>query len=94
MKTFRNLPGDFTSLPGNIITALHEDHQGVLWVGTTAGLSRFNPVDETFTMCSAKPGDPPSLSHNLVNYVHEDRDRQTKTFTRCGISRAIRTSRF
>ncbi len=76
IKTFRNLPGDSTSLPSNIITALHEDRQGVLWVGTTMGLSHFSPLDETFTSYSAKPGDPQSLSHNLINYIHEDRDGQ------------------
>lgn len=76
MRTFRNLPGDSTSLPSNIITALHEDRQGGLWIGTTMGLSRFDRFSETFTTYSSKPGDPQSLSHNVVNYIHEDRGGQ------------------
>lgn len=76
IKTFRNLPGDSTSLPSNIITAFHVDRQGVLWVGTPMGLSRYNDDNETFTSYVAKPGDARSLSHNLINFVYEDRDGQ------------------
>jgi len=76
MTTFRNLPGDSTSLPSNIITAIHEDQQGVLWVGTNAGLSCFNRLEETFTSYTSKPGNPQSIGYNLVNYIFDDKDGQ------------------
>ncbi|MDG5767518.1 two-component regulator propeller domain-containing protein [Balneolales bacterium ANBcel1] len=35
-------------LPGNMVHAILEDDQGLLWLSTNSGLARFNPERETF----------------------------------------------
>ncbi len=56
-------------LPHNWITALYEDPQGNIWIGTAGGLARLNrsnPGAETFTVFAHEPGNPHSLSGNYV----------------------------
>jgi signal transduction histidine kinase/ligand-binding sensor domain-containing protein len=46
---YRHRPGDEGSLPTNGVDCLREDAQGRVWLGTPAGLSRFDDSSETFT---------------------------------------------
>jgi ligand-binding sensor domain-containing protein len=39
---YRRIPGDTASLISNQVTAIGEDHSGALWIGTRAGLDRFD----------------------------------------------------
>jgi ligand-binding sensor domain-containing protein len=41
--------------PG-IVTTIGEDQQGILWVGTTQGLNRYEPVTGTFTQVLQNQG--------------------------------------
>jgi diguanylate cyclase (GGDEF)-like protein len=52
---YTSRPGDPRSLPHIRVLALYEDTKGVLWVGTRAGLARFNPLTNDFTQV-AVPG--------------------------------------
>ncbi len=70
-KIFRFNPRDTTSLARNYIEALYEDKEGVLWVGTKGGLSRFNRTSETFTNFRAD-GKPQSLSNAYVTSIVDD----------------------
>jgi ligand-binding sensor domain-containing protein len=47
-KSYKNIPGDQSSLFSNKITALHFDPSGKLWVGTKDGLARFDPHTNKF----------------------------------------------
>ena len=49
-----------------------EDHQGKIWIGTSNGLFRFDPVTGRARMIRNIPGDPGSLSHNYVTSLLED----------------------
>ncbi len=42
-ETFRNIPGDSTSLPENYINDITGDDAGNIWIATNSGLSRYNP---------------------------------------------------
>jgi ligand-binding sensor domain-containing protein/signal transduction histidine kinase len=73
-------------LPGNNVSAFLETRQGVYWVGTTAGLSRFDP-----TVAGAKkfqgytlPGDRSAQS---VNVLGEDRNGAVWCGTHTGLFR-------
>jgi signal transduction histidine kinase/streptogramin lyase len=75
--------GRFTHLPpggdagpaGAVVTALHEDEAGALWVGTWGdGLSRRDPVTGRFTHLRHRAGDARSLPNDVVTTLLPARD--------------------
>jgi len=61
------------SLRNNIAEAICEDHQGVLWIGTSqTGLLRYDPATERYTGYRHDPENPTSLSHDFVSAIYED----------------------
>jgi signal transduction histidine kinase/ligand-binding sensor domain-containing protein/DNA-binding NarL/FixJ family response regulator len=52
---------EMDGLAGNKIMRIEEDLYGNLWIGTTTGLSRFNPISETFTNFYTQNGLPSNL---------------------------------
>jgi signal transduction histidine kinase/streptogramin lyase len=64
-----------------------EDQYGQLWIGTSAGLSKFDRFTERFTQYRHDMNNPHSLSHNEVWAIYEDSYSQGKTLwigTRAG----------
>ncbi|QMU28328.1 histidine kinase [Adhaeribacter radiodurans] len=50
VKTYKMDPFDPTSLIHNFVSALYEDKDGLIWIGTAeSGISRFDPTTEKFT---------------------------------------------
>lgn len=45
---YRNIPGDSTSLPSNIINGLHVDAKGRIWVATNGGICYYDVTDDQF----------------------------------------------
>jgi len=55
------------------VTAICEDREGMLWVGTLwAGIARFDPTTEQFTVYQYDPNDSNSLSDPRVTAIYED----------------------
>ena len=74
-KIFRHDPFDISSLSANIILAIHEDHTGSLWIGTSGGgLNRFDTQTEKFTRYSHDPDNPHSLGSDVVYAIYQDRN--------------------
>ncbi len=49
-RSFKNIPGDSTSLSYSTVMHFYEDERGVVWVATSGGgLNRFDPATQTFT---------------------------------------------
>jgi ligand-binding sensor domain-containing protein/signal transduction histidine kinase len=72
-KFFKHDLDDPQSLSSNQVTAVFEDQQGNLWVGTEGeGLDRFNRAQETFTHFRHIPAESGSLSEGRVNVIYED----------------------
>ena len=68
---------DTNSLSDNWILSLHEDQDGIIWIGTlNGGLDRYDPEFNTFTNFTHDPENPESLSHNQVITIYEDSDRR------------------
>jgi signal transduction histidine kinase/ligand-binding sensor domain-containing protein/ActR/RegA family two-component response regulator len=51
---------------------LYEDRTGVTWIGTGAGLDKFVPARERFSVYRHKLKDPNSLSGNFIWPIHGD----------------------
>ena len=71
--SFREQPDDPTSADQELITAILEDQDGRLWVGTHGGLMRFDPATGAFTRFQHDPGDENSLSNDQVRALYLDR---------------------
>jgi len=73
---YQNEPARPDSLSDNIVTCLHEDRQGILWVGTyTGGVNRLERGEGKrgrFTRFKTIPGDISSLGNNFVMSIFED----------------------
>ena len=85
---YRYDPHDPTTLSGNHVTALYEDRDGMLWVGTYAGgLNRFDPSTETFSRYQHDPSDTTSFYGTDISAIIEDRDGVIWIGTREGLNR-------
>ena len=63
---FTSNPADSTSLSDDLVRTIYEDHAGVIWVGTYAGLDRYDPRTRSFDHFRHNPGDPQSLSNDNI----------------------------
>ncbi|MEJ2494252.1 MAG: two-component regulator propeller domain-containing protein, partial [Ignavibacteriaceae bacterium] len=73
--TFRNIPGDSTSLNDNSIEAIYVDFTGDLWVGTKSGLNRFESSCDCFFRYFPDPSNPNSLTPGQINTFAEDQSK-------------------
>ncbi|HEX2865400.1 MAG TPA: two-component regulator propeller domain-containing protein [Ignavibacteriales bacterium] len=70
----RNNPNDTNSLSYNDITAIYEDHDKIIWIGTfNAGLNRYDPSTSRITRFPFNPLDANSISNSNVNDIAEDK---------------------
>jgi signal transduction histidine kinase/ligand-binding sensor domain-containing protein len=61
-------------LSGGGIMALHEDDDGVLWIGTyDGGLNKLDRLAGRLTVYRHDPGEPASLGSNQVSAIYRDR---------------------
>jgi len=72
--TFKNhsfkLP--FQTSYGNPVLTLYEDRQGLIWIGSTGGVSLFNPKTETWVHYPYDPKKPEGISDYWTNAICED----------------------
>ena len=77
-KVFRNSPGDTSSLSGNIITALKEDENGIIWIATAdGGLTKYDyrlPAKKQFKQYRHIKGDSTTVPVNSINALLEDKE--------------------
>lgn len=91
---FERIPNEL-GLSQNLISALYQDQQGFIWVGTKDGLNRFDGY--RFEVFQHDPFDSTTISDNYIEDILEDRqgrlwvatanglnlmDSRTETFTR------------
>lgn len=89
---FLHHPSDPSSLSGDIVTAIHEDRSGFLWVGTRWGLNR---MERASGKCERYVGDiknPPgkSINDNTINCIYEDGSGYIWAGTNSGLNRLDR----
>lgn len=81
--TYRNVPGDSTTLTDNYILSLLEDSKKNLWVGTRTGLNRYDRSKDKYVRVSL-----PTLNasqYPMVWAISEDKDGQIWVSTNHGL---------
>ena len=77
IKSYLHDPGNPNTLSGKIVTAVFEDHKGILWIATDNGLNSFDKQNGSFTRYMHDPKNSHSISSNdlycwLGNSIGED----------------------
>jgi signal transduction histidine kinase/ligand-binding sensor domain-containing protein len=71
---YRHDRNDEKSLSGDTIRALYEDRSGVVWIGTEAGISRFDETASQFVLYQNRPDSPYPLSDDWILAICEDQN--------------------
>ncbi len=73
-QRYTGTTGNGVLLPTLPVVAIHEDTEGIVWIGTLgAGLIQYNPAGNTVKVYRHVPGDPTSLSLDIVGYIYDDK---------------------
>src|ERR1700679_2508034 len=91
-KVYRHDGKDERSLGCDTIRALFVDRAGVLWVGTSEGLDRYDRDTDSFVHYRHRADDPNSLPGYEVRSLSEDTSGTLWVATSGGLSRFDRTS--
>jgi diguanylate cyclase (GGDEF)-like protein len=70
MRTYASRPGDAHSLPSDLLNSIYCDSQGIVWLGSRAGLSRLDPKSgrvETFRVTADSRYE--DMANNIVQIV-------------------------
>jgi PAS domain S-box-containing protein len=87
-RRFRHDPQDPTSLAPGFPQTLLEDRRGRIWVGfQRGGISRFDPLTETFTHFHHDTARPDSLGHDAIGDLLETADGGIWVATGGGLDR-------
>ncbi len=74
-KLYRSNPSNPNSpkgLSGNEVISVYEARDGMIWLGTSDGLNKFDPTTKTFSHYVHNPKDPASLDGNYIFDMVED----------------------
>jgi PAS domain S-box-containing protein len=82
-KVYRHDPIDANTICSDFIMFLTEDSGGRLWIGTQAGLDRFDPATESFTCFTERDG----LPNNTIYAVLVDEADNVWTSSNRGLTR-------
>ncbi|MEM9663962.1 MAG: two-component regulator propeller domain-containing protein [Bacteroidota bacterium] len=103
---YRPAPGDTTSIPTDHIQSLWADSSGVLWLGTSAGLARFDPATErAHRFTTFNSGLPDQYINGVLGdergrlWISTNRglaryDTDTDQFTRYDVRRGLQAQEF
>jgi ligand-binding sensor domain-containing protein len=72
---YEHHPDDPSSIRSNFIRCITGDHAGNLWIGTQAGVSKFDPQTEVFTSINFVPPTGPERNSNTPETIYEDRSQ-------------------
>ncbi len=103
---YRPLPGDATSVSSDNVQSIWADRDGILWLGTLAGLNRFDPETGTVVRYTSQNS---GLPDNFINGVLGDArghlwlstnqgltrfDPETETFITYAVDRGLQSHEF
>ena len=82
-KWYHNIPGDIESLSDNIVSSILISKDGSVWIGTSNGLNKLDPVSGKFKRITESDG----LPNNTIYGILEDNNRNLWISTNKGLSR-------
>ena len=85
-RVFRYQPGNENSLLGYAVNAICESEEGIFWIGTREGLSKFNLRTGKFTHYIHNPDLPNSLVDNSIWCITKDSENNLWIGTKNGLS--------
>jgi ligand-binding sensor domain-containing protein len=62
--------GSESGPPSEVVTALYQDQEGFLWIGSRTGLTLYD--GHGFTTFAHDPSDPSSISDDAIRTIRED----------------------
>lgn len=71
LSKFEHHPNNPNSIPHNQVRSFTEDNYGNIWIGTFAGLCKYNPATEKYTVYQ-KDDLPGNLNHSSVFSIYKD----------------------
>ena len=71
---FHHKENDIYSIASDSVLAIIQDHEGIIWIGTTKGLDRFDSRTNRFYHYQHSEKNPASLSSNQVRAIYEDKE--------------------
>ena len=84
LKQYRNDPLNQNSLSTDALESICIDKDGIIWIGTfNSGLSRFDPLTETFTHFKHDANDASSINNDTVSVVFSDKNGIVWAGTNC-----------
>src|SRR6185312_2097456 len=87
VTVYRHQTGQPKTLPGNFITAICDDSNGDLWVGTRlSGLSRYSRDKQEFINFGRDLTNSSSICSNSINCIYRDRASQIWIGTAGGLN--------
>lgn len=93
VRKFREGPGELSS---NYVAQLFEDAEGLIWIGTDAGLNLYDKRSGTFQVFLHDPADPQSLVNNVFSFsgptITQDASGDLWFGTAGGLSRYNKTT--
>lgn len=87
IKVYKHNPRDTTSLCDNDIHTVYEDRQNRLWIGTSAGLDRYDRGGDSFIHFKHDSTNPRSMSPGGVMSLREDAIGRLWIGTSAGLNR-------
>lgn len=72
------------NLPSEVNTMFYDN--SFIWIGTSAGLFRFDPVSETLKHYTHRPGDATSLSSDVITEIRRSKDGPLLVGTLIGLN--------
>jgi signal transduction histidine kinase/ligand-binding sensor domain-containing protein len=73
-SSFRNDRGNSFSLVNDDIRCITKDRTGSMWIGTSNGISRFDPWEKKIYQYRFNPNDATGISHYIIYDIYEDRE--------------------
>lgn len=84
---YKHDPLNRKSLAENLVFCVYQDRSGCIWAGTNNGLSKFDPIKQSFNHITHEPDNPSGLNDRSIWAIAKDQKQRLWIGTNKGLSR-------